>query len=60
MEVERDGQWMMVSPEDLTNSELCARLSSIQLEPDDFTSQQEIDEGYAAIIEAARRLQSIK
>lgn len=56
VEVERDGKWVKVSPEDLTDLELCKSLSNITLDSDEFTSESEIEEGYAAINEARRRL----
>lgn len=55
MEVERDGKWVKVAPEDLTNLELCGALANITIEGDDFLSEQEIEEGYAAFINEARR-----
>ena len=56
IEVQRNGKWVNVHPEELTNSELCVCLSNIQLDSDEFVSKLEIDEGYAAINEAIRRL----
>ena len=56
MEVERDGKLVKVSPEDLTNLELCGALANITIDGDEFLSKQEIEEGYAAINEARRRL----
>ena len=56
IEVIRNGKWVNVNPEELTNLELCECLSNIQIESDEFLSNQEIDEGYAAINEAIRRL----
>ena len=56
IEVERNGKWVNVNPNELTNLELCECLSNIQIESDEFLSKQEIDEGYAAINEAIRRL----
>jgi hypothetical protein len=56
IEVERNGEWVNVNPEELTNEELCRCLSYIQIESDEFLPQKEIDEGYAAINEALRRL----
>ena len=56
IEVERDGKWVKVSQEDLTDLELCKTLSNITLDGDEFLSKQEIEEGYAAINEAIRRL----
>lgn len=56
IEVSRNDKQVLVSPEELTNEELCECLSNIQIESDEFLSQQEIDEGYAAIYEAIRRL----
>ena len=56
IEVERNGKYVKVNPEELTNAELCECLSDIQIDSDEFLSNQEIDEGYAAINEAIRRL----
>lgn len=56
IEVNRDGKWVKVAPEDLTNLELCDALTNITIDGDEFLSQQEIEEGYAAINEARRRL----
>lgn len=56
IEVERNSTWVNVDPKELTNSELCECLSNIQLDSDEFLSKREIDEGYAAINEAIRRL----
>ena len=56
IEVERNGKYVKVNPEELTNAELCECLSNIQIDSDEFISEQEIDEGYAAINEAIRRL----
>lgn len=56
IEVERNGKWVKVEPSELTNLELCECLSNIQIESDEFLSNQEIDEGYAAINEDIRRL----
>ena len=56
IEVERNGKYIKVNPKELTNLELCECLSNIQIESDKFLSNQEIDEGYAAINEAIRRL----
>ena len=56
IEVERNGKYVKVEPGELTNLELCECLSNIQIESDEFLSNQEIDEGYAAINEAIRRL----
>ena len=56
IEVIRNGKWVNVNPKELTNLELCECLSNIQIESDEFLSNQEIDEGYAAINEAIRRL----
>ena len=58
IEVHRNGEWVIVKPEELTNSELCECLSNIQIDSDEFVSQLEIDEGYAAINEAMRRLRN--
>ena len=56
IEVIRNGKWVNVNPKELTNLEICECLSNIQIESDEFLSKQEIDEGYAAINEAIRRL----
>ena len=56
IEVHRNGEWVDVKPEELTNSELCECLSIIMLDSDEFLPQKEIDEGYAAVNEAIRRL----
>ena len=56
IEVERNGKLVQVELGELTNLELCECLSNIQIESDEFLSNQEIDEGYAAINEAIRRL----
>lgn len=60
IEVFRDGQFQQLNPEDLTTGELCEVLSGIQIDSDEFVSQQSINEGYAAIDEAVRRLQATK
>ena len=56
IEVSRNDKWVKVEPSEATNAELCECLSNIQIDSDEFLSQQEIDEGYAAIDEAIRRL----
>lgn len=56
MIIERNGKLVQVEPNELTNLELCECLSNIQIESDEFLSNQEIDEGYVAINEAIRRL----
>ena len=56
IEVQRNDEWVNVKPEELTNGELCECLSYIMLDSDEFLPQREIDEGYAAINEAIRRL----
>lgn len=56
IEVERNGKYVKVNPGELTDAELCECLSNIQIDSDEFISEQEIDEGYAAINEAIRRL----
>ena len=56
MIIERNGKLVQVKPSELTNLELCECLSNIQIESDEFLSNQEIDEGYVAINEAIRRL----
>jgi hypothetical protein len=57
IEVNRDDEWVQVPPEELTTPELCESLSRIMLDSDEFIPQKEIDEGYAAIQEAIRRLE---
>lgn len=56
IEVQRNDKWVDVDSEELTDVELCECLSKIQIDSDEFLSKQEIDEGYAAINEAIRRL----
>lgn len=56
IEVERNGKYVKVNPDELTDAELCECLSNIQIDSDEFVSEQEIYEGYAAINEAIRRL----
>ena len=56
IEVQRNGEWVDVKPEELTNEELCHCLSTIQFDSDEFISNREVDENYAAIDEAIRRL----
>jgi hypothetical protein len=56
IEVNRNGVIVDVNPEDLTLDELCQRLDYIQIDSDSFIPDQEIDEGYAVIEEAIRRL----
>ena len=56
IEVERNGKRVNVNPKELTDSELCECLSIIQIDSDEFISNQEIGEWYAAIDEAIRRL----
>lgn len=57
IEVQRNSKWVNVNPKELTDAELCECLSNIQIDSDEFIPQKEIDEGYAAIAEAVRRLQ---
>lgn len=57
IEVNRNGEYAHVEPKELTNSELCEKLSYIQLDSDEFVSDSEIEEGYAVIGEAMRRLE---
>lgn len=54
--VNRNDKWVLLKPEELTNVELCECLSNIQIDSDEFLSNQEIGEGYAAINEAIKRL----
>ena len=56
IEVQRNGKWIKVDPEELTNSELCDCLANIQIGSDEFISNKELNENYAAIDEAIRRL----
>lgn len=56
IEVNRNDKWVLVKPEELTNAELCECLSIIQLDSDEFISNREVDESYAVIDEAIRRL----
>ena len=56
IEVQRSDKLVQVEPSELTDAELCECLSNIQIDSDEFVSKQEIDEGYAAIDEAIRRL----
>lgn len=56
IEVQRNGKWVNVNPDELTDVELCECLSNIQIDSDEFISNKEINEGYAAINEAIRRL----
>lgn len=53
---DENGKPLDDNPEELTDSELCECLSNTQIDSDEFLSKQEIDEGYAAIDEAIRRL----
>ena len=56
IEVYRNNQSVRLNPGELTDAELCECLSNIQIDSDEFLSKQEINEGYAAIDEAIRRL----
>jgi hypothetical protein len=56
IEVQRNSKWVNANTEELTDAELCECLSNIQIDSDEFISKKEIDEGYAAINEAIRRL----
>ena len=56
IEVERNGKLVQVEPSELTNLELCECLSDIQIDSDEFISEQEINKCYATIDEAIRRL----
>lgn len=60
IEVESGGGFIQKRPEDVTDQELCEALSRIQLDSDEFIPQKEIDEGYAAIAEAIRRIERRK
>ena len=57
IEVDRNGAYLKLSPQDLTNDELYEALSRIVIDSDEFISDCEIQEGYAAINEAVNRLQ---
>lgn len=56
IEVQRNDKFVQVEPSELTNLELCYCLSNIQIDSDEFVSEQEINERYAVIDEAIRRL----
>ncbi len=56
IEVERDGKYVFVKPEELEVGELAEALCRINLDSDEFISDSEIRQGYAAINEAIRRL----
>ena len=56
IEVERNGKLVQVEPSESTNLELCECLSDIQIDSDEFISEQEINKWYATIDEAIRRL----
>lgn len=56
IEIQRNDKWIRVEPSELTNLELCECLSNIQIDSDEFVSEQEIDEWHAVINEAIRRL----
>ena len=56
IEIQRNGKQVIVNPKELTDLELCECLSNIQIDSDTFISDQEINEWYAAINEAIRRL----
>lgn len=56
IEVYRNHKPVHLDSSELTNAELCECLSNIQIDSDEFVSTREIDEGYAAINEAIRRL----
>lgn len=58
VEVLRDGNYKQVEQEELTTDELCDLLDNIQIDSDEFISQEEIDAGYAAITEAIKRLRN--
>ena len=57
IQMERDGKWEQIEPKDLTTGKLCELLSRITLDSDEFLSNSDIEEGYAAIREAMRRLE---
>ena len=56
IEVYRNRKPVRLDSRELTNAELCECLSNIQIDSDEFLSNKEISEGYAAINEAIRRL----
>lgn len=57
IEVARDGAYVKVDADQLTNTELEGVLSSIIIDSDEFISSQEIAEWYAALNETCRRLE---
>lgn len=57
IEVERDGKYVFVKPEELEVGELVEALCRINLDSDEFIPESEIRQGYAAINEAIRRLE---
>lgn len=57
IEVERDGKYVFVKPEELEVGELAEALCRINLDSDEFIPDSEIRQGYAAINEAIRRLE---
>lgn len=56
IEIQRNDKWIQVELNELTNLELCECLSNIQIDSDEFVSEREINEWYAVIDEAIRRL----
>jgi hypothetical protein len=56
VEVLRMGEWVNVSPKEMTTLELDDKLSSILIDSDEFVSEKEKSEWYASINEAVRRL----
>ena len=56
VEIDRNGEWVQVEPEELTNFELCELLSRIQIDSDEFLSEKNVMEEYIALNEAIRRL----
>lgn len=40
IEVERNGKYVKINPEELTDEELCECLSNIQIDSDEFLSKQ--------------------
>ena len=56
IEVHRNGKWVNVNLKELTDAELCERLSNIQIDSDEFISDKEITEWYITINETIRRL----
>lgn len=56
IEIRRGRKYVMVKSTELTTDELCNILSDIQIDSDEFISNNEISIWYAAIQEAIDRL----